>query len=203
MLRAFSSISTFNACTTKREELDTARDIDFILELAQTRSFDRAAENLYTAQPIPSHHIKAVVEGLGFQIFIRTSKCAHCGAQGQSLKMPLSRLRISTQSTRKTLKSDWDGAPPSMTCRRSYGNIPGCILIVSITPIFPRIIFDQFLKGETDLMFALEEIVRHISMVGGGSPAALRKVRQRVIRNTQVKNPLMLSQPRNAGSISG
>ena len=44
----------------------TLKDIDFILELAQTQNFNRAAENLYTAQPTFSYHIKAAEEELGF-----------------------------------------------------------------------------------------------------------------------------------------
>ena len=35
----------------------TLKDMDYILELAQTQNFNRAAENLYSAQPTLSYHI--------------------------------------------------------------------------------------------------------------------------------------------------
>lgn len=54
----------------------TLRDIDYILEVAQTQNFNRAAENLYTAQPTLSYHIKAVEDELGFLIFSRSGKGA-------------------------------------------------------------------------------------------------------------------------------
>ena len=40
----------------------TLKDIDYILELAQTHNFNRVAENLYTTQPTLSYHIKTVEE---------------------------------------------------------------------------------------------------------------------------------------------
>lgn len=40
------------------------RDIDFVLELAQTLNFNRAAENLHSTQPTLSYHIKAIEEEL-------------------------------------------------------------------------------------------------------------------------------------------
>ena len=40
----------------------TLKDMDYILELAQTQNFNRAAENLYSAQPTLSYHIKSVEE---------------------------------------------------------------------------------------------------------------------------------------------
>ena len=214
----------------------TLRDIDFILELAQTQNFNRAAENLYTAQPTFSYHIKAVEEELGFQIFTRTNKGAVLTPAGAQFCVTLRNVRtelkgaieqaqnFSTRYTENiTIGMGWRSAIYDLPkIMRKYSQRHPS---VSITPIFSADHFlDQFLKGETDIMFALEETVRHIPdvqihpfyesliylislpddplakkkrvtmqdlsgrtlMVGGGSPAALQKVQQRVIRNTQV-----------------
>ena len=72
----------------------TLRDMDFILELAQTQNFNRAAENLFTAQPTFSYHIKAVEEELGFQIFIRTSKGAVLTPAGAQFCVTLRNVRL-------------------------------------------------------------------------------------------------------------
>ena len=42
------------------------RQIDYILELAKTLNFNRAAENLFITQPTLTYQIKAVEEEIGF-----------------------------------------------------------------------------------------------------------------------------------------
>ena len=49
------------------------RQIDYILELAKTLNFNRAAENLFITQPTLTYQIKAVEEEIGFQIFLRNA----------------------------------------------------------------------------------------------------------------------------------
>lgn len=214
----------------------TLRDIDYILELSQTQNFNRAAENLYTAQPTLSYHIKAVEEELGFQIFIRSGKGAMLTPAGAQFCATLRNVRIELKnaieqaqnfSTRYseniTVDSGWRSAiyylPQIM--RRLAQLHPS----VSITPLFSADhAIEKFLKGETDIVFSLEENVRKIPdiqihafyqspiylislpddplakkeqvtardlagrtlMVGGGSPAALKRVQQRVINSVEV-----------------
>ena len=152
----------------------TLRDIDFILELAQTQNFNRAAENLYTAQPTFSYHIKAVEEELGFQIFTRTNKGAVLTPAGAQFCVTLRNVRtelkgaieqaqnFSTRYTENiTIGMGWRSAIYDLPkLMREYSQRHPS---VSITPIFSADHFlDQFLKCETDIMFALEETVRHI-----------------------------------------
>lgn len=54
----------------------TTKQIEYILELAQTLNFNRAAENLYISQPTMTYQIKAAEEEIGFAIFERTGKGA-------------------------------------------------------------------------------------------------------------------------------
>ena len=214
----------------------TLRDMDFILELAQTQNFNRAAENLFTAQPTFSYHIKAVEDELGFQIFTRTNKGAVLTPAGAQFCVTLRNVRLELKyaieqaqnfNTRYT-----ENITIGMAWRAAIYDLPKIMRkysrqhpSVSITPIFSANHFmEQFLKGEIDIVFAMEETVRHIPdirihpfyksqiylislpddplaqkecvsmqelsgrtlMVGGGSPAALQKVQQRVIRNIQV-----------------
>ena len=214
----------------------TLRDIDFILELAQTQNFNRAAENLFTAQPTFSYHIKAVEEELGFQIFIRTSKGAVLTPAGAQFCVTLRNVKMELKNAIEQAQNFsaryTENITIGMGWRAAIYDLPKLMRkysqqhpSVSITPVFSADhSIEQFLRGETDIVFAIEETVRHIPdirihsfykspiylitlpddplaqkelvtmqdlsgrtlMVGGGSPAALQKVQQRVIRNIQV-----------------
>lgn len=214
----------------------TLRDIDFILELAQTQNFNKAAENLYTAQPTLSYHIKAVEEELGFQIFTRTAKGATLTPAGTqfcaTLRNVRAELKNAIEQAQNFSTKYSENIKIGLGWRSAIYDLPQIMRqfaqrhpSVSITPIFSADHFlEQFLKGETDIVFALEETVRRIPdvqvhkfyespiylisepgdplalktrvrtsdlsgrtlMVGGGSPAALRKVQQRVIRTVDI-----------------
>lgn len=214
----------------------TLKDIDFILELAQTQNFNRAAENLYTAQPTFSYHIKAAEEELGFQIFTRTSKGAALTPAGAQFCTTLRNVRTELKKAIEQAQNFSTRYSENITIglgwRSAIYDLPQIMQdfsqqhpTISVTPVFSADHFiEQFLKGETDIMFALEEAVRRIPdiqvhkfyqspiylisktddplakkervtmqdlsgrtlMVGGGSPAALRKVQQQVIHNVPV-----------------
>ena len=50
------------------------KQIDYILELAQTQNFNRAAENLYISQSTLTYQIKEVEKELNFLLFERSGK---------------------------------------------------------------------------------------------------------------------------------
>ena len=52
------------------------KQIDYILELAQTQNFNRAAENLYISQSTLTYQIKEVEKELNFLLFERSGKGA-------------------------------------------------------------------------------------------------------------------------------
>ena len=54
----------------------TTKQIQYILELAQTGNFNRAAENLYISQPTMTYQIRAAEEEIGFPIFNRSGRGA-------------------------------------------------------------------------------------------------------------------------------
>ena len=152
----------------------TLRDMDYILELAQTQNFNQAAENLYTAQPTLSYHIKSVEDELGFRIFSRSSKGAALTPAGAQFCTTLRNVRdelkkaieqaqnFSTRySENITIGSAWRSAIyylPQVI--RKFAQLHPS---VSITPVFSaNNSIDQFLKRETDILFALEENVRRV-----------------------------------------
>ena len=152
----------------------TLKDMDYILELAQTQNFNQAAENLYTAQPTLSYHIKAVEDELGFQIFSRSSKGAALTPAGTQFCTTLRNVRdelkkaieqaqnFSTRySENITIGSAWRSAIYSLP--QVIQELAGLHPSVSITPVFSaNSSIEQFLKRETDILFALEENVRRV-----------------------------------------
>ncbi|MCH5270920.1 MAG: LysR family transcriptional regulator [Lachnospiraceae bacterium] len=214
----------------------TLKDIDYILELAQTQNFNRAAENLYTAQPTLSYHIKAAEEELGFQIFTRSSKGALLTPAGAQFCTTLRNVRTELKNAIEQAQNFSTRYSENITVdsgwRSAIYDLPKIIKklaqlhpSVSITPTFSADnSMDKFLKGETDIAFSLEENVRKIPdikihpfykspiyllslpddplvkkervtaqdlagrtlMVGGGSPAALKKVQQRIINTVDI-----------------
>ena len=213
------------------------RDFDFVLELAQTLNFNRAAENLHSTQPTLSYHIKAIEEELGFQIFIRSNKGALLTPAGFQFCITLRNIRDelkrAIEQAQNFSAKYLENITIGMSWRSAIYDLPQIMKkysqfhpSVTVTPIFSydRSI-EQFLTGETDILFALEETVQRIPdiqihpfykspiylisqlddplakkekvtaddltgrtlMVGGGSPAALRKVQHRVIQTVGVQ----------------
>ena len=150
------------------------KDIDYILELSQTQNFNRAAENLYTTQPTLSYHIKAVEEELGFQIFSRSGKGAELTPAGAQFCITLRNIRAEmknaieqAQNFSKKYSEDITIGTPWRSAIYKLPNVIKEFAVthpeVSITPIFSyEHSIEQFLKGEIDIIFALEEDVRRI-----------------------------------------
>ena len=73
--------------------MDT-KQIDYILELAQTKNFNRAAENLFISQPALTYQIKAIESEVGFMLFERSPRGAVLTPAGGTI------LRDSEEYTR-------------------------------------------------------------------------------------------------------
>ena len=59
------------------------RQMAYIIELAQTENFNRAAENLYISQPTLTYQIKLVEGEIGFRIFDRSGRGATLTPAGE------------------------------------------------------------------------------------------------------------------------
>ncbi|MGI6216490.1 MAG: LysR substrate-binding domain-containing protein, partial [Coriobacteriales bacterium] len=53
-----------------------SKQIDCVLEIAQTLNFNRAAENLFMSQPALSYQVKQLEEEIGFKVFDRSGRGA-------------------------------------------------------------------------------------------------------------------------------
>ena len=72
--------------------MDT-KQIDYILELAQTKNFNRAAENLFISQPALSYQIKLIEEELRFSLFERSARGAVLTPAGEQFCVTLRNIR--------------------------------------------------------------------------------------------------------------
>ncbi|MDO4521393.1 MAG: LysR family transcriptional regulator, partial [Erysipelotrichaceae bacterium] len=63
--------------------------IESVLELAKTRNFSRAAENLFISQPSLTYQINAVEQEIGVRIFDRSGKGASVTPAGEQFIVTL------------------------------------------------------------------------------------------------------------------
>ena len=92
------------------------KQIEYILELAQTGNFNKAAANLYISQPTMTYQIRAVEEEIGFRIFERSGK-------GCTLTPAGSQFVISLKNIYNDLKTAiWAGQNFSSRFRQDIRN---------------------------------------------------------------------------------
>ncbi len=212
------------------------KQIDYCIELAHTLNFSRAAENMFVSQPTFSYQLKLLEEEIGFKIFERNGKGAALTPAGEQFVSYLSRMR---EEMKRAIEQGQnfsarysDNISVSMMVRQALYFLPEAIKTfekeqpgVRVTPLFQYDNgIESFLKGDSDVLFALLEQTKHIPginvhklfdshiyliadrndpladknlirekdlygrtlMVGGGSPAALRSVQQRLISSGKI-----------------
>ncbi len=152
----------------------TTKQIDYCIELARTLNFSRAAENAFVSQPTFSYQVKLLEEEVGFKIFERNGKGAALTPAGAQFVTYLSGMREDMKraieqgqnfSARYT-----DNITVSMMVRQAICFLPEAIRIfekeqpgVQVTPLFQYDnSVESFLKGESDVLFALIEQTKHI-----------------------------------------
>ena len=64
------------------------KQMEYILELARTGNFNRAAENLYISQPTLTYQIKLAEQEIRFRLFDRSGRGAALTPAGSSLSLP-------------------------------------------------------------------------------------------------------------------
>ena len=151
-----------------------SKQIDCILELAQSLNFNRAAENLYITQPTLTYHIKTVEEEIGFPIFHRSGKGASLTPAGQQFCITLRSLREemkrAVEQGQNNSRRYHSNLTIGLPMRSAIYFLPQAIEEferthegVSVTPEFiPLYRVDRFLRGEQDMVFAREEDMKRI-----------------------------------------
>ncbi len=212
------------------------KHFESVFELAKTRNFNRAAENLYITQPALTYQINTIEEEIGFRLFDRSGKGAVLTPAGEQF---LATLRDVDNQLKRAIEQGQnfafryrDNITIGMSMRSALYHLPRIIRefrkdepSISITPLFNYYnSLDSFLSGETDILFSVQSRVSHIPdilihdlfdahiylvcrpddllaqkeiiakedlkgrtlMIGGGSPAPLKKLQQEIILDPSV-----------------
>ena len=212
------------------------KHFESVFELAKTRNFNRAAENLYITQPALTYQINVIEEEIGFRLFDRSGKGAVLTPAGEQFLATLhdidNQLKRAIEQGQNFAFRYRDNITIGMSVRSALYHLPEIIRefrkdepSVSITPLFNYYnSLDSFLSGETDILFSVKSGVKHIPdilihdlfdshiylvcrpddplakkslirkedikgrtlMIGGGSPAPLKKLQQEIILDSSV-----------------
>ena len=152
----------------------TTKQIDYCIELAHTLNFSRAAENLFVSQPTFSYQIKLLEEEIGFAVFERSGKGATLTPAGAQFVGFLTNMR---EELKRAIEQGQnfsakyrDSISISLMVRQAVYFLPEAMrLFAEACPdvqIVPKFQYengmDDFLKNETDMLFALREQTQHI-----------------------------------------
>lgn len=154
--------------------------MEYVLELAQTRNFNRAAENLCISQPTLTYQIKAIEREIGFPIFERSGRGAVLTPAGKqftaSLRIILDTLQSTIEQGQNFNARFKDDIRIALPVRSALYFLPQAISrfnrqepTTSITPTFGwNVDQESFFQGEQDILFAMDytmdrvpDITRH------------------------------------------
>ena len=153
----------------------TTKQIDYCIELARTLNFSRAAENQFVSQPTFSYQIKLLEEEIGFAVFQRSGKGAALTPAGAQFVSYLSGMR---EDLKRAIEQGQnfsakykDSISISLMVRQAVFFLPEAMRLFAQTApdvqIVPRFQYengvDGFLKGDTDVLFALKEQTKQLS----------------------------------------
>ena len=152
----------------------TTKQIDYCIELAHTLNFSRAADNMFVSQPTFSYQIRLLEEEIGFTIFERSGKGAALTPAGAQFVSFLTGMR---QDLKRAIEQGQnfsakyqDSISICMSVRQSLYFLPEAMRLfadawhdVQITPVFQYgNSMELFLRGEADVVFALQEQTRQV-----------------------------------------
>lgn len=152
----------------------TTKQIDFCIELAHTRSFSRAAENLFVSQPTLSYQIRLLEEEIGFPVFARGGRdtaLTPAGAQFVAFLTDMrAELKRAVEQGQNFSAHYRDDISLSLMVRQAVWFLPQAMQIfaqthpdVQITPVFQyENGVEAFLQNRVDILFALSEQTRQL-----------------------------------------
>ena len=150
------------------------KQIDYVLEIAKTKNFNRAAENLFISQPALTYQIKLVEDEVRFSIFERSVRGAILTPAGEqfcttlrNIKLELKRAIEQGQNFSSRYHTN---IAIGLPMRSALYFLPEAITTfeakhegISITPHFLQLSDpSSFLKGEEDILFSMEVDVKRI-----------------------------------------
>ena len=152
----------------------TTKQMEYILELAQTKNFNRAAENLFISQPTMTYQIKAAEEEIGFPIFTRSGRGADLTPAGAQF---VSTLRTIHESLSAAIEQGQNFSAKYreslrivLPIRSALYFLPDAMRAFSMsrpdTLVVPAFDWyggrEAFLRGEYDILFAMEHEMRQV-----------------------------------------
>lgn len=150
------------------------KQIDYILEVAETKNFRRAAENLYVSQPTITYQINEAENEIGFKIFDRSGKGATLTPAGEQFCVTLREVR---QQMKEAIEQGQNFSAAyqeniriCMPIRSSLYYLPQAMEqfmredeSITITPSFDWYHgTESFLTGDQDILFAIRDEVSHV-----------------------------------------
>jgi len=153
----------------------TTKQIDYCIELAHTLNFSRAADNMFVSQPTFSYQIRLLEEEIGFAVFDRSGKGAALTPAGSQFVTFLAGMREdlkrAVEQGQNYSAKYRDSVSVSMMVRQALYFLPEAINVFSETypevQIVPKFRYENgledFLKGGSDIIFALKEQTRQLS----------------------------------------
>ena len=152
----------------------TTKQIDYCIELAHTRNFTRAADNLFVSQPTFSYQIRLLEEEIGFPLFERSGKGAVLTPAGAQFVAFLANMR---EALKRAVEQGQnfsakyrDSLSILMMVRQAVYFLPEAMRQFAVShpevQVIPRFQYENgleaFLRNEADVFFALREQVRQI-----------------------------------------
>lgn len=153
------------------------KQMDYVIEISQTKNFNRAAENLFISQPALSYQIKLVEDEVGFLIFERSARGTILTPAGEQFCITLrnirSELKRAVEQGQNFSSRYKTNISIGLPMRSALYFLPEAITKfeaehkgVSITPHFlPLSDPSSFLKEEEDILFSMEVDVKRISYI--------------------------------------
>ena len=150
------------------------KQIDYVLEIAKTKNFNRAAENLFMSQPALTYQIKLVEDEIGFLLFERSVKGAVLTPAGEQFCTTLRNIKLELKRAieqGQNFSSHYHtNISIGLPMRSALYFLPEAITEfeavnegISVTPHFlPLSDPSSFLKGEEDILFSMEVDVKRI-----------------------------------------
>ncbi len=150
------------------------KQVEFVLEVAKTGNFNRAAENLFTSQPTMTYQIKLLESEIGFPIFDRSPKGATLTMAGEQFVTTLrdvqNQIKKAVEQGQNFSSAYQENIRIMMTIRTSLLLLPQAIKefkkddpSVLITPNFDLYhSVDSFLNYEQDILVAYYDQIKQI-----------------------------------------
>ena len=153
------------------------KQMEYVLELAKTKNFNRAAENLYISQPALTYQIKTVEDELGFKLFERSGKGVTITPAGEQFRVTVENVLAELKEAVAQGRAHENLFTKSITIglpnRKALYYLPEAVMRFREShpdiPISPQFYPPQppqgYVRDHSDISAVLHESLRHVPNV--------------------------------------